>query len=365
MKTIRQYHSGRDNNFNLIRFLAAASVIFSHATLISQGQDAIEPLKSTTGFTLGDHAVNVFFVLSGFLVTMSLQRRGDPVFYAASRAARLVPGVFAAGLVTALVIGPILTSLPLPGYFRTVAVWTYAPLIGSIFSDPLNLYLPGVFDGNPFPAMVNGPLWTIRYEVIAYAGLVAVSTFGLYASRQRFVVFLGLFVLAFGIYLLMAPWPATPNALDHLARLGFCFMLGSAAWMLRHHIPLSFPLALTALALVWAMAGTPFYRGALFLFTAYAVLWLALVPGGLIRQFNRLGDYSYGLYIYGWPVAQGVIACIPGLSPLELFGASVLLSLLVAMASWHCIEKPALARRDTLAAGLRRLLPKRPAWLGG
>ena len=365
MKSIEHYFSGRDNNFNLIRFLAAASVIFSHAALVSRGQNAIEPLKSATGFTLGDHAVNVFFVVSGFLVTMSLLRRGSLVSYAASRAARLVPGLFVAGLATAFIIGPLVTSLPMPGYFSSVAVWTYAPLIGSIFTDPLNLYLPGVFTENPFPAMVNGPLWTIRYEVIAYFGLVMASLVGLYASRQRFIVFLGLFVLAFGAYLLMDPWPATPNAIDHLARLGFCFMLGSAAWMLRGRIPLSLPVALAALGLVWALAGTPVYRGALFLFTAYAVLWLALVPAGFVRRFNRLGDYSYGLYIYGWPVAQATILFVPGLSPLALFALSASLSLLAAMASWHLIEKPALARRDILAAGLRRLLARRPAWLGG
>ena len=105
--------SGRDNNFNLIRFIAASCVIISHSVLISGGEDRIEPLEALTGFTMGDHAVNVFFVLSGFLVTKSLFSRNDIAFYAAARSLRIIPGLFIMGLVTALIIGPLATSLPL------------------------------------------------------------------------------------------------------------------------------------------------------------------------------------------------------------------------------------------------------------
>lgn len=357
MTTFTLAQSGRDNNFNLIRFLAALAVIFSHATPVSLGDASVEPLKAATGYTLGDHAVNVFFVLSGFLVTKSLLTRRNLIAYGAARIARLLPGLFVAALVTAFVIGPVVTSYSLSDYFSVPGVWSYTLLISTLVTDPLNILLPGVFANLPEPFMINTPLWTIRYEVMAYGALLLAALAGAFASKRHFAVVFIIAIIGFGAYLLLHPWHPGSTAVDHMVRLGFTFLLGAAAYMLRDHLRLSLVSVVVMLAFTWLLADTALYRGALFVFTAAAVLWFAQTPGGIVRHFNRLGDYSYGLYIYGWPVAQAVFVFNPGLTPMMLFAISAPLALSLAVLSWHFIEKPALAQREVLAGFFVRLVP--------
>ncbi len=352
--------SGRDNNFNLIRFMAAMGVIISHAVLVSTGKSELEPLRAATGYSLGDHAVNVFFVLSGFLVAKSLLTRRDVIAYAASRMARVLPGLIVAGLVTALVIGPIVTSSSVGEYFSAIGVWLYAPMIGSLVVDPLNVRLPGVFAETPFPDIVNGPLWTIRYEVMAYVSLLILAMAGVFASKLRFTVFFGAAIAGLLAWQVVDPFHAGPTALDHVARLGFSFLLGTAAYRLRDHVQLSLIIVIGLFAITWLLAGTTFYRGALYVFTAAGVLWFAQTPGGVLRQFNKLGDYSYGLYIYGWPVAQALIVLNPQFSPLMLFALGAPITLGLAVLSWHFVEKPLLARRMAFAGFINGLIPEGP-----
>ncbi|HXZ18061.1 MAG TPA: acyltransferase family protein, partial [Roseiarcus sp.] len=63
---------GRDNNFNLIRLLAALAVIFSHSVGVLGLPGEREFFFDRLGVSLSVMAVDVFFVTSGFLVTMSL-----------------------------------------------------------------------------------------------------------------------------------------------------------------------------------------------------------------------------------------------------------------------------------------------------
>jgi peptidoglycan/LPS O-acetylase OafA/YrhL len=88
--------------------------------------------------------------------------------------------------------------------------------------------------------------------------------------------------------------------------------------------------------------GTAVYEFVLQIALAYGVFWFALIPGGAIRRFNELGDYSYGLYIFAWPMMQTAFLIAPELSPHELFILSTPAILLAAAASWHWVERPAL-----------------------
>jgi peptidoglycan/LPS O-acetylase OafA/YrhL len=77
----------------------------------------------------------------------------------------------------------------------------------------------------------------------------------------------------------------------------------------------------------------------------YAALTLALraparPPGA---------DLSYGLYIYGWPVAQTILHLLPGLAPWELAVLSLAGSFPLAAASWHLVERPALRPARAMA----------------
>lgn len=51
--TLAEVAGGRDNNFNLIRMIAASGVLVSHAYPIALGEEARQPFHAATGYTLG------------------------------------------------------------------------------------------------------------------------------------------------------------------------------------------------------------------------------------------------------------------------------------------------------------------------
>src|SRR5690349_121180 len=104
------------NNFGLLRLIMAVAVVVSHAFSVTDGRVEQEPWFRTTGFTLGEHAVNGFFAISGFLVTMSFVRRGWRD-YVVARLLRIAPGLIAATLLVALVLGGLMTTLDRSAYF--------------------------------------------------------------------------------------------------------------------------------------------------------------------------------------------------------------------------------------------------------
>lgn len=191
-KMLGSYSDSRDNNLNLLRFLAAFAVVWSHATLVVTGETATEPLMQETGYTLGHLSVNVFFIISGFLIAQSLQRSKDLIEYFAARFLRLVPGLLVTAVVTAFVIGPFMSELDAAAYISQLATWTYVPLTSSMLID--NGELPGLFANAPSAYEVNGSLWTLRWEAMAYVGLAVLGSIGLLATRLRFGVF---FLLCF------------------------------------------------------------------------------------------------------------------------------------------------------------------------
>ena len=100
-------------------------------------------------------------------------------------------------------------------------------------------------------------------------------------------------------------------------------------------------------------------RAFFFAFSAtlpYLVFYVAYGFGGRIRAFNRLGDYSYGIYIYAFPVEQTIAHLVPGISVASLMGISAIVTLILAMLSWHLLEKRALRLKDIAAERTRAVL---------
>ena len=124
-------------------------------------------------------------------------------------------------------------------------------------------------------------------------------------------------------------------------------------------------LGFLAIVLCWALTLSlhrslffPVYFATL----GYALLFLAYVPGGMVRGYNRFGDYSYGIYIYAFPVQQAVVASIPGASVTTVIVISTLVTVPLAMLSWHFVEKRALNLKGSAVDFTRRLFGRsRPA----
>ena len=339
------------NSFNLVRLAAAASVIVSHLFILRFGPGTPEPLSLSTPFTLGQHAVNVFFVLSGLLLSRSLDRNPDLWRFAFARVLRIVPGLLAYGLVFALVAGPLLTSMAITGYFTDIKTWTYPLTVLARF--PQAPAPPGLFGDLPYASAVNEPLWTLKYEIAAYAGLGIAQAMGL----RRSVAFLMISILltAIGIVALQPGSQALAGAVDklwpfHLSRYGLCFLLGVLAHRGRDVLPVTPWLLPVSFIAAIAFAGTTLSPVTCIVATAHVAVVAGAMDFGAATRWTQRDDISYGTYIYGWPVQQALLTLVPGIS-LPLFALlSFVCVMPLAIFSWSAIERPALNYRSGRAA---------------
>ena len=352
--------TGRDNNFNLCRMLAATSVLISHAYVLSLGRGTTEPLTNILGMSLGEVAVVTFFVISGFFVSQSFDRKRSFADFCVARVLRIYPGLALVLLLTVLLLAPFLTTLSVMSYFLDPATFTYLPR--NLCLKYLQYDLPGVFKDNPYPFAINGSLWTLFYEVSCYGLVAIVGILGFAARGSRFVVLV--VVYSVGYFLLKTVGQAMLQRHGMLLlfhELTLPFLIGMAFYQFRNVLPLSgigCMLAIAAAGAAYLGAG-PWFREAFIVSWSYVVFAFGFLPFQPLKIYNRLGDYSYGMYIYAFPIEQTVVSGWPGISAFELMAVSFPITLIFAVLSWHVLEKPFLAMRSTVSAWLDTLLANR------
>lgn len=343
MVTIEDRLVGRDNNFNLLRLLAAVLVLVSHAWPLAIGRGAVEPLYAETGYKLGTTAVTVFFAVSGFFITRSFAERKSLIDFLIARTARIYPALAVALVITALVLGPATTTLTLSSYLAQKHSWTYVPANLSLFH--LQWALPGVFEHNSLPGAVNGSLWTLYPEVRCYLLVILAGLIGL-SRPKTFPLLLAIAVAA----IFLVRQTEGGGVLATAATLTLPFAIGAGAYIYRRFFPLSVLLVAATMGTAAATRGGTVYPLTHAVALSYAALWFGFAPITRLRGFNRFGDLSYGTYIYAFPVSQVLVAAAPEIGPWALAAAALPATLLLAAASWRWIEAPALAHRHRFAA---------------
>lgn len=348
--TLADVAGGRDNNFNLIRMIAASGVLVSHAFPIALGETARQPFYAATGYTLGWICVAIFFAISGFLITRSFDRKSRIENWFSARLARLFPGLIVVSILIAVLYGPAFTTLSLGEYFGRAQTYTYVPRNVTLVS--LQFGLPGVFADHPYPIAINGSLWTLVHEVACYLGVLVVGILGALRSRRFFA---GACLLYAGAYVVTG----LPGVAEHLPLkvaplrlLSYPFVIGMALYVWRDRVRLSWLLAAGLAVLAAVLRPTPLFEPVFVAAICYATFVLAYVPGGVLRHYNRLGDYSYGMYVYAFPVQQAAIALAGPMSPAMNMAIAFPITLLFAILSWYAVEKPSLDRRHELARWL-------------
>ena len=336
----------RRNNFDLLRLVAAVSVIFSHAFLLGEGRQDIEPLMIATGgqTILGVVGVFVFFVISGFLVTMSWDETASLPRYLAKRSLRIYPGLVACLLLSALALGAALTTLSLRDYFAHPDTWRY-PLWNLLLDADQNS-LPGVrFSGFDAGTVVDGPLWTLPCELLMYLLVAGLGVARLIRLPVIAVLLIGgMACLWFDTASIDGLFPAAGWLLPF-------FAAGMALYRLKDRG--IFRARWAAVAALGLAASSALHLFVLLfpLFGGYLVIWLAFERRLPVIHAARFGDLSYGLYIYGWPVEQTVVYLRGGAAPWwQVFALALPLTALCAFLSWHLIEKRALALKPRARA---------------
>ena len=310
---LSDYAHGRDNNFNLIRLLAAVTVLISHCFPLASGSRAMEPFLTELNMSIGGMAVDIFFLTSGFLVTASLLTRQNALEFVSARILRIVPGLWMMLLLVVVFLGGTMTSLPLGQYLTSDMLIEYVLKCGTLLTGVTD-YLPGVFANNPFGSMVNIPLWTLPYELDMYGLLLVTWVLVALSGRRRAALFryamlgfsvLGVLFLIVGYFRHGLPTKFELHSTYAFPSLFYMFFTGAAVYVLRDRINLSGRLFGVAAFALLASALNRHVFFVVYLFTVpYLLFYLAYVPAGRIRAFNRCGDYSYGVYIYGFPYSR-------------------------------------------------------------
>ncbi|MCA0940559.1 acyltransferase [Salipiger pacificus] len=341
--TIADRAAGRDNNFNLLRMLAAIGVLISHAYPISLGTGAEEPLAAVLrGWSLGTLCVMTFFAISGFFIARSFTTKASVSDFLRARALRIFPAL-AVVLGLTVLAGAGLTHAPAGIYLGAAPGYVLHNM--SLFF--LNYELPGVFEANPYGPAINGSLWTLNYEVLCYLGVIFCGLLGLLARPRLFVL---------GVACVGACWTVTAASdlhprLPALASLALPFSAGMGLWVWREKIPLSPWLAAIGAGIAAMSWSTSFFHPLLGVAWSYAVFVLGYARLPRLQAYNRLGDYSYGTYLYAFPVQQ-VLAWTGIMLPLWNMALALPATLMLAALSWHLVESPALKWKGGASRGL-------------
>lgn len=337
----------RQNNLDLLRLIAASLVIYGHSYhVVGRGMD---PFLAWNGrYFIGGFALYIFFFASGLLVTNSFLRRPDIVHWVVSRAMRLVPALAVCLILSVVVLGGLTSTLPASQYFVSPETWSY--IYSHLLFWRVEYYLPGVFATNLDKA-VNGTLWSVHLEVRLYilAGLL-LWTFR--SKRREWLTAAVAIIATTGI--LHPSWISVFGANDNNITCSALFAMGAMCALWSDKVIVSNVwLAILGLACI-KFAQTDSFLPVSFFFVCYFVLCFAFFKPLTVVRLP--GDFSYGLYIYGWPVQQLVVRYFPAWSPELNAICSILIALLLAVASWYLIEKRALALKTSASNTVQKYL---------
>lgn len=339
----------RENNFDFIRLSLAVLVIYSHGYALGLGSEANEPFVRWSGGQVsgGAIAVDAFFVMSGFLIAASAERSRSVLSFLKRRVARIYPAFVVAALMTAFFVVPISGGgFVFSGWMERAADFAWRTFRLTEFS------YEGVFAGNPFPGVINGSTWSIPYEFWCYIGVAVLMVAGI--LRQRAVV-LALFVALWVVSVLfrVEGWILGGKQLGLVfgppqiwARMLPLYLAGVVFYLYREKIPLSSSLAVLSFA--GLLVGSTFYSGWTFFFPfagTYLIFWFAFTPAVRLRHFGRFGDFSYGTYLYAFPIEQLLMRWFGhAIAPVLLFACATPLTLIAAVGSWYGVERYFLSR---------------------
>lgn len=329
----------KSNNLDLIRFLLAFSVLLAHSYDLSHNS----ALFMFGWVSKHEVAVRAFYVISGFLILMSFDNSKSFDRYFSKRLRRILPGYIAVVLITA-VFGSLVSNVGFSEYFGADLIKFL--LANLSFMNFLHPDLPGVFSENPLSA-VNGALRTIKVEVAFYI-IVPLIAFAL-RWKHRAWVLVAIYLVSVGIHEICEFLAVRTGSrywdilADQLPAQMSLFISGAAIYVyfdrFRRHIVGAFCLGVILSLLGWGL------QSELLLPLGLALVVMSLAFGPFMGDFGKHGDFSYGIYVWHFPIIQLLVAVgMFSPNPFLGLGLAIALASMAGIASWFLIEKRFLAR---------------------
>jgi peptidoglycan/LPS O-acetylase OafA/YrhL len=362
-KRLADLAEGRtDNNFDFLRIVLASLVMLSHSWSLLQGHLRADPLSVASHGQMdsGAMAVNAFFILSGFLITQSWLRSASSLDYLTRRVLRIYPGFLVAAAITAVVFSPMLEPDP-RAYWRDF---------------PWPKFLTGLLDLRLMTSetsLVNGSLWSIRFEFLCYLGVIVLGSAGLLGRRARMLaaLLMAMGTLAaqevLGMKIPGSRFAWIVGLVECWPRVASNFLAGMIFFLYRDRIVLSawgFRAAVAGLILLCVQPWVRLLPVGFPMLGGYLLFYLAYVPARWMHGWARRCDLSYGMYLYAYPIQRLLVRLLgpsleprwASITPMGIFVATIPLAVACAFASWWLVESPTMKLRRPLATWLDRPL---------
>lgn len=333
----------KSDNVNILRFISAILVIISHAPTLVDGSGDICYRYTDGQSSFGGVAVAIFFFLSGLYVTKSVQKCESEKEYLLKRVKRIFPALWVVIIVSAFIVGPIVSSLPLHKYFTNTQTYLY--LLNGILL-PVH-ELPGVFE-NSLNATVNGPLWTLPVEFAAYIVLMLVWTFSRRVLKkeqaQKIFHILGVVVLLFGMIAIKLVL-ADSEFMISVIRPIIIFFVGALYFDFEDQIKLVPWLGIICLILLVVAGKTPFFSLAMILFIPYIIATL-VIGTKQVKLKTSFFMISYEMYLVGYPIQQLIMQAFHYQIPAWMNALiSIPIDIIVAYGLYWLTEKKGILRK--------------------
>lgn len=355
--------------FDFIRLFLAIMVLYFHCYHLAKpsGGSRIDifSLAMRNQTSPGVMAVDGFFVISGFLITMSWLRsvRGELgsfpigcINFLFKRVLRILPGMVAASFLCVYVVGWIGAADPRE-YLNSI---DNLLAIRNAFTLKQITGAPPTFPDLDFPSL-NGSLWTIRIEFECYLLLPLLALLGILKRRA---LVLAIALVAWGAmvaYFAKPNWASLswlPDSRYEHVRFVTYFLSGMALYLYRDRVRISFWLLVVAVGILCFAAVAGGLKALLPLVGPYILIICCFAPRPKFTNFYRGIDLSYGTYLYAWPVKLLILHFVGSdMNPDALFIIALPLVLLVAMFSWYVVEKPCLSLKSRLLVRERKSSP--------
>ena len=328
----------RGGNWNALRLYAVLLVIYGNGWVLTGG-----PGSGLWGAPFAQGGLAFLFAIGGYLASESWARDKRTGRFLLRRARRVWPGLIVCVGITALVIGPMATTLTLRSYLLYGQTRAY---LGNTLLD-LHLFLPGVFQGQQWSGAVNPMLWTLLAGALGCLGIPAL---GRLRPVPRACVASGLAVLSgsWGLWLTYGHTgpPIQFAKLDLAALLSMLafFAAGAACRAAEARVPALFraDAAILCFAANWVAASWLGWQAIPleWLTIPYMAIAFGRLSAPVLTGLGRLGNPSYGAFLYAFPIQQLIVARLPG-DRLPILTCGVL-SVGLGLLSWHVVERPAL-----------------------
>lgn len=333
IKRRQEVCGGRTTGFDFLRLGLALAVFVWHLQSTSVGRELAMETWNSWLKVVPTAILPMFFALSGFLVSGSLERCRTTGYFLFLRMIRIFPALAVEVWLSALILGPFLTEIALGDYFRSADFQAY--LLNTI--GIISFSLPGVFEANNYAGVVNAQLWTVPWELECYVAIAVISLLKLYQSRRIAILLALLLTAMFVLTYIHGDLPE--RHLGGRALVGY-FLFGVLFYRLRAFIP--FDPRLFWLCLCTSVIAGSFHGGGylIFLPLTYVTIYIGLQTWKL-PAFMHWGDYSYGIFLYHFVVQQTMVASFDWAQSMILNGvASLVATVILAMLSWHLVELP-------------------------